>query len=245
MTEQSNLDKKYFIDKVAYNCPFCNRRNLQYRLIDRISFDWSEDKKCFLHFVVCTSCRKRSMHLSYEDIAGERKASYSGEYYLEAGLYFHDEIEHEIDSKIFYSVPTSFFVLDNRIPEIIRELISEAEGSLKMNFLTGASACTRKAIYELTIKEKAKGDHYESKIKFLKSKYPNTDPTLFDILAHIKDMTSDKIHEQSWPKWDSKNLRFIIETVKSVLYELYVLPEEKKERSKSILRLRTDISESK
>ena len=55
----------------------------------------------------------------------------------------------DIDSKIFYSVPSSFHVVDvvdERIPRNIRELITEAEGCLKSNFLTGASACTRKVV---------------------------------------------------------------------------------------------------
>jgi hypothetical protein len=52
-------------------------------------------------------------------------------------------------------------VLDNRINVTIRELITEAEGCLKMNFLTGASACIRKAIYELLVLEEATGEHYE------------------------------------------------------------------------------------
>jgi predicted DNA-binding protein YlxM (UPF0122 family) len=147
----------------------------------------------------------------------------------------------DIDSTIFYSVPTSFFVIDDRIPHIIRELISEAEGCLKMNYLTGASACARKAIYELTVKEKAQGKDYEEKIKFLKKQYPAVDPDLFDVLTHIQDMTSDKVHEQSWDKWDSPNLKLILETLKAVLYELYVLPKEKQSRSIEIQKLKEQI----
>ena len=60
MPDQSNLDKKYFIDKAVYNCPFCNRRNVRYLLLDRKLFDWSEDKECFVYFVRRTSCRKTS-----------------------------------------------------------------------------------------------------------------------------------------------------------------------------------------
>ena len=37
----------------------------------------------------------------------------------------------------------------------------------------------------------------------LKEKHPESAPALFDILSQIQDMTSDKIHEQSWDKWDS------------------------------------------
>jgi predicted DNA-binding protein YlxM (UPF0122 family) len=152
---------------------------------------------------------------------------------------FQDGID--IDSEIFYSVPTTFFVIDERIPHIIRELISEAEGCLKMNYLTGASACARKAIYELTVKEKAQGKDYEEKIKFLKKQYPAVDPDLFDVLAHIQDMTSDKVHEQSWDKWESPNLKLILETLKAVLYELYVLPIEKQSRSIEIQKLKKQI----
>lgn len=230
MQDQSYLDKKYFIDETVYNCPFCNRRNVRYELLDDFYFDWSNDKKCFVYFVKCLSCKKDSMHLSYEDIAT-------------GGPYFNKDID--IDSKIFYSVPTSFFVMDKRIPRIIRELITESESCLKMNFLTGASACIRKVIYEFLFIEKAEGADYKSKVKFLKKRYPNSDPTLFDMLAQIQGMTSDKVHEQSWDKWDSPYLKFIIETLKAILHEIYVLPEMKANRLKSVLKLKEDLEKDK
>lgn len=220
----SHLDQKYFIDDKVYNCPFCNRRNVRYFVERHALFDWSNEKTCHIWFVKCSSCAKQSMHLSYKDICTPNS-------YTE----FNSELD--LDSHIFYSVPTSFFVIDNRIPRIIRELITEAEGSIKMNFITGASACTRKAIYELTIKEEAEGQNYEEKIKFLKNKFPQIDGTLFDILCHIKDMTSDKVHEQSWEKWDSKHLTLFIETLKAILHEIYVVPDEKKKRSEHITGL--------
>ena len=71
------------------------------------------------------------MHLTYEDI-GEQTPG---------GWRFKNDIN--IDENIFYSVPSSFFTIDSRVPKEIRELISEAEGCVKMNYLTGASACTR------------------------------------------------------------------------------------------------------
>ena len=133
MTDMSHLDEKYFIDENVYNCPYCNRRNVKYNVTSHGSFDWSNSKVCHIWFVKCSSCGKKSMHLSYSDI------SWATDYgRFKNGI--------DIDSNIFYSVPTSFFVIDNRIPKLIRELITEAEGSIKMNFLTGASACTRKAI---------------------------------------------------------------------------------------------------
>ena len=233
MINHSYLDQKYFIDIYVYNCPFCNRNNVRYFIKQRFTFNWTDEKQCVGYLVQCSSCANMSMHLSYEDIVTYRGGGYE----------FNEGID--IDSKMFYSVPTSFFVMDNRIPRIIRELITESEGCLKMNYLTGASACMRKAIYELTIIEKAVGGDYESKIKFLKTKYPDIDPTFFDILANIQGMTSDKIHEQSWDKWDSKNLKFIIETLKAVLHDVYVEPEIKKERKKGIEKMKLDLVKDK
>ena len=114
-----------------------------------------------------------------------------------------------------------------------------------MNYLTGASACMRKAIYELLVYEKVGGDDYETRIKSLKKKYPDSDPTYFDTLASIQDMTSDKIHEQSWDKWDSPKLKLIIETLKSVLYDIYVVPQVKKERSIEIQKLKEEVNQGK
>jgi hypothetical protein len=241
MQDLSALDKKYFIDDTVYNCPFCNRRNVVYKLYDHFVFDWSENKKCFAYLVQCSSCKGISMHLSYEEL---RNTVYEGR-----GNYrFNEGVD--LDSFIFYSVPTSFFVIDNRIPRIIRELISEAEGCLKMNYLTGASACMRKAIYELLVYEllvldKAEGTDYDSRIKSLKQKHPDSDPGFFDILAHIQGMTSEKIHEQSWDKWDSKYLTLIIDTLKSVLHDIYVLPKIKEERSLHIQKLQADLKRDK
>lgn len=184
MADDSYLDKKYFIDGKTYNCPFCNRKNVVYKVQDKFNFDWSDQKQCYGFIVECSSCKKQSMHLSYYNIANYN--NYYG--YNLSG-------PDNIDSQIFYSVPTSFFVIDNRIPANIRELITEAEGSLNMNFLTGASACMRKAIYELLVREKIEGEHYEDKIKNLKQKYSAVDQELFEILSHIQDMTSDKVHE--------------------------------------------------
>lgn len=234
MSDMSYLDKKYFIDPEVYNCPFCNRNNVVYNIQGYPNtFDWTNDKKCNIYLIRCSSCGKESMHLSYENLIDSESSSRS----------FHHKFKKsiDIDSKIFYSVPTSFFVLDEKIPKILRELISESEGCLKMNYLTGASACMRKAIYELLIIEKISAENYDEKIKLLKKKYNNSDPSLFDILGHVQQMTSDKVHEQSWDKWEPKYLRLIIETLKTVFYDIYVIPMNKKERANIIQQLREKV----
>lgn len=235
MADSSHLDKQYFLDNTVYNCPFCNRNNVPYSIETRFEFDWTEEKKCYGFIATCSYCENESMHLSYESITE----------YKSGGEYLIKEAIDDIDSKIFYSVPTSFFVLDNRINSTIRGLITEAEGCLKMNFLTGASACMRKAIYELLVLEQIEGEHYEDRIMALKKKHSSVDSDLFDILGHIQDMTSDKVHEQSWDKWESKYLKFIIETLKTVLYDIYVAPAEKSQRSIRIKQMQEDVATNK
>ncbi len=229
MSDDSHLDQKYFIDDKIWNCPFCNRRHVAYTIQGVNFFDWSTTKTCYIWRVKCDSCGKKSMHLTYEDVQSP----------LASQTRFSSKID--LDAAFFYSVPTSFFTIDTRVPKIIRELITEAEGCVKMNYLTGASACCRKAIYELTVFEKAEGADYESRIKFLKKKFTAVDSDLFDILCHIKDMTSDKVHEQSWDKWDSKHLKLFLETLKAILHEIYVVPEEKKSRSSKVQGLFQEI----
>ncbi len=233
MDDNSHLDLKYFIDDSVYNCPFCNRRNVKYNYVTKAFFDWSNSKTCAIWRVKCSSCSKTSMHLTFNDLQDDNYSS----------THFKDNID--IDSEIFYSVPSSFFVVDERIPKVIRELITESEGCIKMNYLTGASACTRKAIYELLIKEGVEGKNYDDKIKSLSDIHTGIDNELFEILTHIKDMTSDNVHEQSWDKWDSQHLILFLETLKTVLHEIYVVPDEKEKRKKSIRDLKASIGATK
>lgn len=146
----------------------------------------------------------------------------------------------DLDEAFFYSVPTSFFVVDSRIPLKIRELITEAEGCKKMNFLTGASACTRKAIYELLSLHEATGPNYDDKIKSLQSKHPDVDDELFEVLKHVKDMTSEHVHEDSCIAWSAADLNLFLVALKAVLHEIYVTPDEKRNRIQAVRALKED-----
>jgi len=232
MPDQSELDKKYFIDQDVYNCPFCNRRHVMYRLISYKIFDWSDTKKCRAIFARCQSCDKTSMHLTYDNKCLSESQVH--------GLQF--KITN-IDDTIFYSVPTSFFIIDDRIPRIQRELLSEAEGCLKSNFLTGASACARKLVYELAIDKEAEGDEYEQRIKSLKGKLPDIDPAYFDTLLTVQQVTSEKVHEQSYDGWKAKHLRVILSSLQEILHEVYVVPAQRDENRKAILQLKKQVTE--
>ena len=58
-------------------------------------------------------------------------------------------------------------------------------------------------------------------------------------------MTSDNVHEGSWEAWDSPKLRFIIELTKATLHEMYVVPEERKERLGLLGQMKSAFSSSK
>jgi len=236
MPDQSDLDQKYFIDRYIYNCPFCNRRPVSYVLGPHRVFDWTNLKKCFVYFAQCQSCNNISMHLSFEAIPTQHAGTST-----KSGAFFRFETDNNLDQKFFYSVPTSFFVLDERIPRKLRELVTEAEGCLKSNFLTGASACARKVVYELGVLQGATGANYEDRIKSLKSLHPEVDSVFFDTLLTIQQTTSSKVHEESYDGWEAKHLRIILLSLADVLHEIYIVPALKEDRRKSILKLKEDL----
>lgn len=244
----SHLDKKYFIDAYIYNCPFCKRNHVSYEMVGNFAFNWGENKICHGYLIRCNSdgCEKVSMHLSFKELR-----DYSVEY--NRTKYNNRFVEGiDIDGSLFFSQPTSYFVLDNRIPEKVRELVYEAENSRKSNYLVGASACLRKAIYELLKREKAiiKNSktgyaNYQESIKSLKDKFPSVAFELFDAFGDIQELASDNVHEGSWKAWDSSKLRFIIELTKATLHEMYVVPEERKERLGLLGQMKAAFSNSK
>lgn len=184
------------------------------------------------------------MHLSYEDIdvqkwvGNYRPARYRFCFYDEDG----EEIEEpDIDSKFFYSVPTSFFALNSSIPKILRKLFIEAKGCLKSNYLTGASVCVRKIIYELAIIEGATGVNYDERVKSLKLKRADIEPDYFDTLLTIQQITSDKVHENSYDGWDSSHLQVLLSTLSEILDLMYVIPSIRAKKRTKLLELKKQI----
>ncbi len=233
----SHLDRKYFLDAYRYNCPFCNRGSVSYRVKRSTEFDWSAERKVYAYIVECgeTNCKRHSLHLSNYDFPEfEYVARFSS---TPENLDEADFDQTNLDSLFFFHQPTSFFTLDARIDGALRELISETENCLKMNFLVGASACLRKMIYELIEQEKARVEQpngridYRESIMALKDKFQRVPPTYFDALSGIQQMASDKIHEGSWEAWDSGRLKVLLELAKNVLHEMYVVPKEQEARA--------------
>ena len=242
MADQSHLDSRYFVDHLVYNCPFCNRRHVSYSVYDYVEFNWTDKKSCTAFFVICGSCGKKSMHLTFEklDISHVSISNNRNVYRFntEKGV----DLGAKLDQAFFYSVPTSFFVLDERVPRTLRELLTEAEGCLKSNYLTGASACARKIVYELGILSKAVGENYEDRIKSLKDIHPEVESAFFDTLLTIQQLTSAKVHENSYDGWEAKHLRVILVSLADVLHELYVVPALRADRRQAILSLKNELA---
>ena len=113
-----------------------------------------------------------------------------------------------------------FLTLDRRIPEAIRQLIDEADGCASMSFATGGSSCARLAIRKAFELESIVGDDFHNAIVELGGKFPSVAATLFQVI--------DRLGSGDDPLAGDA-LKALIATFKAVLYEMYVLGEERRE----------------
>ena len=240
-----SLDDYYFIDEHRYNCPFCQTRAAEFIVLEYFSFDWG-DLEAVTFSVQCKACAKKSFHLSKnrDAFVFQHSGTLGGVAYSKLRLLAQEETGKKIDDLIIYSIPTSFFTLDTRIPRKIRELMQEAEGCRKSNFIVGATACIRKAIYETLEKASAAGDEYEERIKDLKNIYDHVHPDYIDHLAAVQDISCNNLHEDSSTSWDKKTIDYLIELTKIILNEIYVTPAERNENSKTLQELRKKFKKS-
>src|SRR5688500_3995521 len=125
MADSSLLDRKYFLDDDKFNCPYCNRRSVVYSVHDFFSFDWSGSEPRYGYIIKCHGCDKKSLHLS---TFLWTNSSYR---FASEPLNWIEEKDYDIDNLdylFFYHHPTSFFTLNQDIPRVIRDFISEANG---------------------------------------------------------------------------------------------------------------------
>lgn len=251
-----NIENKYFIDENKYNCPFCKNRNVKYIVLGRVKFDETIDKQLYAVFVECSHCHKVSLHLlknnsleqdcnflilneNYQEFRTYSKYTNNFKTMLDLSSYKDISSKQNYilcnDENIILNIPTSFFTIDDRIPKKLRILIDEAEKCIKNNCLTGASACIRKTIYEFLVLENAIGDNYQDKIKSLKGKYINLENDYIDILSNIQGIMCDQVHEQSiHESFNSKEAKTYIEILKDIFNQVYVIPQELKDRKSKI-----------
>jgi hypothetical protein len=111
-----------------------------------------------------------------------------------------------------------FLTLDRRVPEPIRQLLDEADGCLNMNFAVGGSACIRRAIRKTFEVEGVDGGEFAANVQALAQKHQGVAPTLFQVIE-LLGAGDEPLHIDA--------VRALIATFKGILYELYVLGEER------------------
>ena len=114
-----------------------------------------------------------------------------------------------------------FLTVDARAPEEIRQLLEESDGCLNMGFITGGTACARRAVDHILESEHAAGDDYAASLLTLSEKHPAVAPALFQILGMLGEGDEPL---------DADSLKALIVTIKAVVYEIYVLGAERIER---------------
>lgn len=114
-----------------------------------------------------------------------------------------------------------FLTLDRRIPEAIRRLLEEADGCASMSFAVGGGSCVRLAIRKtFELEEITESNDFHTAIAQLGEKHASIAPTLFQVI--------DRLGAGDEPL-QSDTLKALIATFKAVLYEMYVLGEERRE----------------
>jgi hypothetical protein len=114
-----------------------------------------------------------------------------------------------------------FLTLDRRIPEPIRRLLEEADGCASMAFAVGGSGCVRMAIRKtFELEDITESDDFHAAIVQLGDKHPSIPPTLFQVIERLGAGEEPLANE---------TLKALIATFKAVLYEMYVLGEERRE----------------
>jgi len=113
-----------------------------------------------------------------------------------------------------------FLVVDPRVPEPVRQLLEEADGCLNMAFSVGGSACARRAIWKTLEVEGVQEDDFVASLHALAQKHEGLPPTLFRVIE-LLGAGDDPLHVDA--------LKALLATFKGVLYEIYVLGEERAE----------------
>ena len=113
-----------------------------------------------------------------------------------------------------------FLTVDERVPEAIRQLLEEADGCLNMTFSVGGSACVRRAIRKTFEIEGVDAGDFAASTHALAQKHQGVAPTLFQVIELLGG-SDEPLHADA--------LRALIATFKGILYELYVLGDERAE----------------
>lgn len=122
-----------------------------------------------------------------------------------------------------------FLTPDERVPMPLRALMDEADGCLRMSFLTGAGACAARTLDLLLTEQGYSGTDRADQIQQLGKKHPSIGDSFLRGLSVVTSNPSGS--------WDEPRARLAIAILKAIAYEIYVLGPERKERAAYVLEL--------
>ena len=115
----------------------------------------------------------------------------------------------------------AFLATDDYVPGAFRDLLSEADGCMQKGFLTGGTACARRALDLLLNVAKTEGASYEDRLQSLGEKH-GIAKMLTSILVQCGGASAKDNATLS-----ADVLQLFIVTMKAVVYELYVVGPER------------------
>jgi hypothetical protein len=136
--------------------------------------------------------------------------------------------ESHVDTPADSRLPR-FLVPDERVPLPLRALLDEADGCLKMSFLTGSGACAVRTLDLLLAEQGFSGNDRADQIQQLGKKHPAIAEAFLRGLSIVTNNPSGA--------WDEARVRLVIAILKAIAYEIYVLGPERKERAAYVIEL--------
>ena len=122
-----------------------------------------------------------------------------------------------------------FLSLDEKVPMPLRALLDEADGCLRMTFLTGAGACAGRTLDLLAAEQGLVGVYRAEQIQQLGKKQPAVAESFLRGLSLVMNNPSGA--------WDEARVTLAIVILKAIAYEIYVLGPERKQRAAFVIEL--------
>jgi hypothetical protein len=122
-----------------------------------------------------------------------------------------------------------FLMLDPQISPALRAILDEADGCVRLAFLTGGGACVVRALDLLLAEQGIVETDRPRQLRELSKKHPPiAESFLKMLLPGMNDSTGI---------WDAPRLTLAIALLKAIAYEIYVLGPERAERTAYVLGL--------
>lgn len=122
------------------------------------------------------------------------------------------------------SISLTFLANHDHVPQALRDLLNEADGCLQSGYLTGGTACARRALDLLLTVAKSKGGTYEEGLESLCERH-GVPKVLTNILAQCGNASAT-----DGAKFSTEVLQLFTVAMRAIVYELYVLGPERAER---------------